>query len=35
MIDVNQVKEIIRRFEEREGVRGVIQADYQLKLICQ
>ncbi|MHA1273676.1 MAG: roadblock/LC7 domain-containing protein [Promethearchaeota archaeon] len=27
MIDVNQVKAIIRRFEEKEGVRGVIICD--------
>ncbi|MFX0057122.1 MAG: roadblock/LC7 domain-containing protein [Candidatus Hodarchaeota archaeon] len=27
MIDVNQVKEIIRKFEEREGIRGVIICD--------
>lgn len=27
MIDVNQVKEIIKRFEEKEGVRGVIICD--------
>ncbi|TFF87345.1 MAG: roadblock/LC7 domain-containing protein [Promethearchaeota archaeon] len=27
MIDINQVKAIIRRFEEREGVRGVIICD--------
>lgn len=27
MIDVNEVKAIIRRFEEKEGVRGVIICD--------
>lgn len=27
MIDVNQVKQIIRRFENKEGVRGVIICD--------
>jgi predicted regulator of Ras-like GTPase activity (Roadblock/LC7/MglB family) len=27
LIDVNQVKEIIRKFEEREGIRGVIICD--------
>lgn len=27
MIDINQVKQIIRRFEEKEDVRGVIIAD--------
>ncbi|MBD3354282.1 MAG: hypothetical protein GF364_22560 [Candidatus Lokiarchaeota archaeon] len=27
LIDVNQVKQIIRRFENKEGVRGVIICD--------
>ena len=27
MIDVNEVKAIIRRFEDKEGVRGVIICD--------
>jgi len=27
LIDINQVKQIIRRFEEKEGVRGVIITD--------
>jgi predicted regulator of Ras-like GTPase activity (Roadblock/LC7/MglB family) len=27
MIDINEVKAIIRRFEEKEGVRGVIICD--------
>lgn len=27
MIDVNEIKTIIRRFEEKEGVRGVIICD--------
>jgi len=27
MIDVNEVKAIIKRFEEKEGVRGVIICD--------
>ncbi|MBD3197608.1 MAG: hypothetical protein GF317_21315 [Candidatus Lokiarchaeota archaeon] len=27
LIDVNQVKDIIRRFENKEGVRGVIICD--------
>ncbi len=27
MIDVNEIKAIIRRFEEKEGVRGVIICD--------
>ena len=27
MIDVNQVKDIIRRFESKEGIRGIIICD--------
>jgi len=27
LIDVNEVKAIIRKFEEKEGVRGVIICD--------